>query len=67
MDTNTDRAALIASLRSWGKDRRALEVKRDPLVRAALEAGISIEVIHKLTDLGRSTIDRIRKEGGDER
>jgi DNA invertase Pin-like site-specific DNA recombinase len=66
MSTNTDRDALRAALRSWGNRRRALEAERDPLVRRSLEAGISKEEIHKATDLGRTTIDRIQdaaKEG----
>jgi len=63
MDTNTDRETLSASLRSWGKRRRALETERDPLVRQALEAHITIEEIHQSTGLGRTTIDRIGKGG----
>ena len=52
---------LRAELRSWGKRRRNLETERDPLVRRSLKAGISIEEIHKATDLARTTIDRIQK------
>lgn len=65
MDTNTDRETLRASLRSWGNRRRTLETERDPLVRRALAAGISIEEVHKATDLGRSTIDRIKREAAE--
>jgi hypothetical protein len=43
------------NLRSWRKNREA----RDPLVRAALTAGLSKEEVHILTGLGRTTIDRI--------
>ena len=62
MDANTERDALLVKLRLWGSHRHALENRRDPLVREALAAGISIEEIHKATDLGRTTIDRIKKE-----
>jgi predicted DNA-binding transcriptional regulator AlpA len=40
---------------------------RDPLVRTALDAGLSKEEVHVLTGLGRNTIDRIiaKKGAGD--
>ena len=66
MNMITERDALRAALRLWGKHRHNLEDRRDPLVRKALAAGISIEEIHQSTGLGRSTIDRIKKEAGDE-
>ncbi len=50
------------TLKAWGERRRRLEAERDPLVRQALDAGVIKEEIHKLTDLGRTTIDRIGKE-----
>ena len=59
MTTTEDRDALRTRLRKWGRQQR----ERDPLVLAALDAGISIEEIHQLTGLGRSTIDRIRNAG----
>jgi DNA invertase Pin-like site-specific DNA recombinase len=52
-----------SQLRLWGKRRRAQEARRDPLVRAALEAGVGKDEIHVLTGLGRSTIDRIAASG----
>jgi hypothetical protein len=61
MSTNTERDILRAALKSWGDRRRSLEAGRDTLVRNALAAGVTIEEVHKLTDLGRSTIDRIKK------
>jgi DNA invertase Pin-like site-specific DNA recombinase len=53
--------ALRASLRSWGRRRRRLSKDRDPLVRAALAAGITKTAIHEATGIGRMTIDRITK------
>lgn len=54
------------ALTAWGKRRKAQDAARDPMVRDALDAGISKEEIHILTGLGRTTIDRIadRKVGG---
>ena len=66
MSTSDERETARAALRSWGKRRRILEAERDPVVTQALAAKISIEEIHKTTDLGRSTIDRIKKEAGDD-
>jgi len=63
MDTNSERETLRSALRSWGNHRRTLETERDPLVRRSRAAGISIEEIHKATDLARTTIDRIGKDG----
>ncbi len=50
-----------SALRSWGNRSRILATERDPLVLASLEAGISVEDVHQLTGLGRSTIERIVK------
>lgn len=57
MATNEEREALRVRLRRWGRQQR----ERDPLVLAALAAEISVEEIHQLTGLGRTTIDRIKK------
>jgi hypothetical protein len=62
MSTNSDRDTVRSALKAWGDRRRRLEAERDPLVRQALEAGVIKEDIHKLTDLGRTTIDRIEKD-----
>lgn len=56
------RDALLEGLRRWGSDRQSLAEQRDPLVLASLGAGITKEVIHQATGLGRSTLDRIEKE-----
>ena len=65
MATSEKREALRESLRKWGRTQRWQAEHRDPMVRAALEAGVTIEEVHQLTGLGRSTIDRIIKRGGD--
>lgn len=57
---------IIAALRLWGKRQTTLADQRDPLVRNALKAGISIEEIHKSTGLARTTIDRIKRESSDD-
>ena len=63
MSTRTDdQAFAIAALRLWAKRQKTLADKRDPLVLAALRAGISIEEVHMSTGLARTTIDRIKKE-----
>lgn len=62
MDENETKEGLSAALRQWGKRQKALTLNRDPLVLAALKHGITIEEIHQSTGLGRSTIDRIKKE-----
>jgi DNA invertase Pin-like site-specific DNA recombinase len=61
MGTTEKADALREGMRRWGRDQRAQAEMRDPLVRALLEAGISIEEIHQAMGIGRSTIDRIRK------
>jgi hypothetical protein len=61
-------AILRAALRRWGARQRSLARERDPLVLAALDAGITREEAHILTGLGRTTIDRIvqvKRETGD--
>ena len=52
----------IAALRLWSKRQKTLAGQRDPLVLAALRAGVSIETIHMSTGLARTTIDRIKKD-----
>jgi hypothetical protein len=59
MDSTDQPAIIRAALRRWGTRQHNLAHERDPLVLAALEAGISREEIHILTHLGRTTIDRI--------
>ena len=67
MSTSNERDAMRSALKAWGERRRRLETERDPLVRQALEVGVIKEDIHKLTDLGRPTIDRIGKGEGEQR
>jgi DNA invertase Pin-like site-specific DNA recombinase len=62
MGTNEKRDALREGMRRWGEAQREQVEQRDPLVRALLEVGVSIEEIHQAMGLGRSTIDRIRKD-----
>jgi hypothetical protein len=63
MTTNEEREALRARLRKWGRQQR----DRDSLVLAALTADISIEEIHQLMGIARTTIDRIREKDFTER
>jgi hypothetical protein len=59
MDSNDQPAILRSALRGWGRRQRNLAHERDPLVLAALKAGITREEVHILTGLGRTTVDRI--------
>jgi transposase len=58
----TKRDALREGLRKWGSAQRSQDEHRDPLVLAALAAGITVEEVHQVTGLGRSTIERIVKK-----
>jgi predicted transposase YdaD len=60
MGTTEKADALREGMRRWGETQREQAEQRDPLVRALLEVGVSIEEIHQAMGLGRSTIDRIR-------
>jgi transposase len=59
-----------AALRTWRRRSDNVTVDRDPLVATAIiEAGLSIEEVHVITGLGRTTIDRIikrAKENGEQ-
>lgn len=59
---NQDHAAARA-LRAWRRRSDAVTADRDPLVLAALEAGLTKEEVHVITGLGRTTIDRIQARG----
>jgi hypothetical protein len=50
------------ALRSWRRRSDSVAVDRDPVVRTAIDAGLSKEEVHILTGLGRTTIDRIVKK-----
>lgn len=54
-------------LTSWSADQHAVAGRRDEVVRAAVEAGLSKAEVHRLTGIARTTIDRIVssvREGG---
>ena len=53
------REAFKDALARWARDRAELDATRDPLVRGAMEAGLSKHRIHVLTGLARTTIDTI--------
>lgn len=58
------RDAARQALRSWRRRSDGVASDRNPLVRSAVkEAGMSIEEVHVITGLGRTTIDRILKAG----
>jgi hypothetical protein len=46
-------------LAAWTADRRSVEGKRDEVIQAAVEAGLSKSEVHRLTGIARTTIDRI--------
>ena len=50
-------------LASWAADRRAVDGRRDEVVRTAAEAGLTKSQIHRLTGVARSTLDRILGTG----
>ena len=46
-------------LAGWAAEQDAVGSRRDEVVRAAVEAGLSKSEVHRLTGLARTTIDRI--------
>jgi hypothetical protein len=46
-------------MNSLSADHRAVDDRRDEVVRAAAEAGLILSGIHRLTGIARSTLDRI--------
>jgi hypothetical protein len=44
---------------AWAGERRAVAGRRDEVVRAAVDAGLSKAEVHRLTGIARTTIDRI--------
>ena len=44
---------------AWAAERRAVAGRRDEVVRAAVDAGLSKAEVHRLTGIARTTIDRI--------
>ena len=46
-------------LTGWAAERDAVGRRRDGVVRAAIDAGLSKSEVHRLTGMARTTIDRI--------
>ena len=46
-------------LAAWAADHDAVGSRRDEVVRAAIDAGVSKSEVHRLTGMARTTIDRI--------
>jgi hypothetical protein len=43
----------------WAAEHDAAGSRRDEVVRAAIDAGLSKSEVHRLTGMARTTIDRI--------
>lgn len=52
-------AEATADLENWKRRADELSAERDPLVRAAYEAGVTINGISRLSGLSRTTIYKI--------
>jgi len=50
-----------AELAGWARNTAQLRKARDRLVRWAYDAGVGKSEIHRLTGIGRATINRILK------
>jgi hypothetical protein len=48
-------------LAAWAAGQDAVGSRRDGVVRAAIDAGLSKSAVHRLTGMARTTIDRIRR------
>jgi hypothetical protein len=46
-------------LTGWAAEQDAVDRRRDEVVRAAIDAGLSKSEVHRLTGIARTTIDRI--------
>ena len=46
-------------LAGWAAEQDAVGSRRDEVVRAAIDAGLSKSEVHRLTGIARTTIDRI--------
>jgi hypothetical protein len=46
-------------LTAWATDQHAVAARRDEVVLAAVDAGLSKSEVHRLTGIARTTIDRI--------
>lgn len=55
-------------LTAWAAEQDAVASRRDQVVRAAVDAGVSKSEVHRLTGIARTTVDRIvgtaRQKGG---
>lgn len=65
-NSDPKRDALEYALTNWARDRRQVEESRDPLVQAAVSAGISKHRVHILTGIARTTINKITGRPGDQ-
>ena len=45
-------------LTAWAAEQDAVDRRRDEVVRAAIDAGLSKSEVHRLTGMARTTIDR---------
>jgi hypothetical protein len=46
-------------LTAWAAEKDAVASRRDQVVRAAVDAGVSKSEVHRLTGIARTTVDRI--------
>ena len=46
-------------LAAWAAERDAVGSRRDEVVRAAIEAGLSKSEVHRLAGMARAAIDRV--------
>jgi hypothetical protein len=46
-------------LTAWATEHDAVDSRRDQVVQAAIDAGLSKSEVHRLTGIARTTIDRI--------
>ena len=46
-------------LTAWAAEQDAVASRRDGVVQAAIDAGLSKSEVHRLTGIARTTIDRI--------
>lgn len=58
-----DSLLLRYALTAWAADHATVTRRRDEVVRAAVDAGVSKNEIHRLTGIARTTIDRIAGSG----
>lgn len=56
--------AALAALRSWRQRSAAVAAERDPLIRAAIGAGVNDHAIHTASGVSRTTIGQVRDPGG---